>query len=283
VVLGRSWLLGARTVLLLNPIKFTLLPNMKFLQSLKVTCVAMLGAASVLGQGVPTYHVENIADLANIRINPGGAALAVLKGRVLTGDGGGGLWFYQGNSTAATNTSTVVAAQSGTGRWLKADMAMLGPSQSYQALPVTPADEGTYTFNLQRGTALGKTNVFGIGADNTTVYLQSWASYNLHLNSLGNGLRVGPNGTAIQAILSSTNVLDFPSIPANSATNLTVTVTGAGVGDSVSLGTPATLIGGLTVMGYVSAPDTVTVRAANSTTGPIDPASGTYRATVIKF
>jgi hypothetical protein len=48
------------------------------------------------------------------------------------------------------------------------------------------------------------------------------------------------------------------------------------------VGVPATIASGLVVTGYVSAADTVKVRAANVTASPIDPASGSFRVVVVK-
>jgi hypothetical protein len=95
-------------------------------------------------------------------------------------------------------------------------------------------------------------------------------------------LRVG-GGTVVANILSATATLDFPSISGNDTHTLTITVTGAVVGDSVFLGVPAGLDAGLIFCASVTAADTVTVRMHNSSGGSIDPASGTFRATVIRF
>jgi hypothetical protein len=95
-------------------------------------------------------------------------------------------------------------------------------------------------------------------------------------------LRVG-GGTVVANILSATATLDFPSIGSNDTETLTITVTGAVAGDSVFLGCPAGLDAGLIFCASVTAADTVTVRMHNSSGGSIDPASATFRATVIRF
>jgi hypothetical protein len=95
-------------------------------------------------------------------------------------------------------------------------------------------------------------------------------------------LRVG-GGTVVASILSATATLDFPSISSNGTETLTMTVTGAIAGDSVFLGVPATLDAGLIFCASVTAADTVTVRLHNSSGSSVDPASGTFRATVIRF
>ncbi len=84
------------------------------------------------------------------------------------------------------------------------------------------------------------------------------------------------------ATITRDAVLDFPSIAAQTSQQLTATVPGAAVGDVVDLGLPAAPITGLTFDAFVSAADTVTVRATNATASAIDPASATYRLLVNK-
>jgi hypothetical protein len=83
-------------------------------------------------------------------------------------------------------------------------------------------------------------------------------------------------------ILSATATLDFGSTAAQSSTDLTVSVTGAVVGDAVTLGLPASPAANTCFTAWVSSPDTCTVRHNNYSSGAVDPASGTYRITVIK-
>lgn len=92
-------------------------------------------------------------------------------------------------------------------------------------------------------------------------------------------------GTAVTKILSATATLDFGSTVAGASTDLTITVTGAAVGDSVAIGAPnASVPAGGVFFGWVSATNTVTVRYANnSLLTTYDPASGTFRATVTQF
>ncbi len=82
--------------------------------------------------------------------------------------------------------------------------------------------------------------------------------------------------------LSASAALDFAAINAAASADLTITVPGAAVGDSVELGLPAAPAAGLVFNAFVSAADTVTVRATNITAAPVDAASATYRATVHK-
>ncbi len=94
---------------------------------------------------------------------------------------------------------------------------------------------------------------------------------------------IGGIGGTFTAVLKTSATIDFTSLSANTtADSANITVTGAAVGDPVIVGVPATIAAGLVITGYVSATDTVKVRAANVTASPIDPASGTYTVTVIK-
>ena len=91
-------------------------------------------------------------------------------------------------------------------------------------------------------------------------------------------------GTAITKHLSAAASLDFPIIGASSCQSLTITVTGAADGDTVSLGVPTALANASTtfaVTGFVSAANTVTARICQvATQASSDPAAATVRADV---
>lgn len=85
--------------------------------------------------------------------------------------------------------------------------------------------------------------------------------------------------------LTNTATLDFGNTLAGTVSDLTVTVTGAVDGDAVTIGVPN---GSYPAMGtftaWVSATNTVTIRFANnSLTLAQDPASGTFRVSVLKY
>lgn len=91
-------------------------------------------------------------------------------------------------------------------------------------------------------------------------------------------------GTAVKKVLSATAVLDFGNTLAQTDSDLTVTVTGAALGDVVILGVPnGSTQTGSCFSAWVSATDTVTVRFSVYGLTAKDPASGTYRITVIQF
>lgn len=88
-------------------------------------------------------------------------------------------------------------------------------------------------------------------------------------------------GGTLNKILTSSASLDFPSINAASQADLTITVTGAAVNDEVVMGLPAAPTAGIIFNAFVSAANTVTIRATNITAAPVNPAAATYNVAVI--
>jgi len=82
----------------------------------------------------------------------------------------------------------------------------------------------------------------------------------------------------------SNKALDFPSTAISSYSDLTLTVTGASVGDVCSLGVPASgQIANVSYNCWVSASNVVTVRLINNdAVNPADPTSGTFKVFVTK-
>lgn len=80
--------------------------------------------------------------------------------------------------------------------------------------------------------------------------------------------------------LNGSATLDVASLVDGAGATSTVTVTGAALGDFVlvSLGVD---LAGITVTGYVSAADTVSVRVQNESGGTLDLASTTVRVRVL--
>ena len=95
-----------------------------------------------------------------------------------------------------------------------------------------------------------------------------------------NGFIAG-SGATVSKILTNTASLNFPSISAASQADLTITVTGAAVGDEVIMALPAAPAAGLVFNAFVSATNTVTIRASNITGSPVDAAAATYGVIVI--
>jgi hypothetical protein len=133
---------------------------------------------------------------------------------------------------------------------------------------------------------------FGYYVSNTSVW-RAPASGGMHIAqplTLYTDLAITEGGTGASTasaartnlgFITDTATLDFPSISSNNNEELTMTVTGAAIGDIVMLGAPSAIESDLTWCGYVSAADTVTVRLHNSSGGSVNPASATWKATVI--
>lgn len=94
-----------------------------------------------------------------------------------------------------------------------------------------------------------------------------------------NGFKSG-TGLTISTVLGASAALDFASIAAGASADLTITVTGAAVNNVVSLGLPAAPAAGLVFFAFVSATNTVTIRAMNITAAPVDAVSATYSVVV---
>lgn len=83
-----------------------------------------------------------------------------------------------------------------------------------------------------------------------------------------------------ELFISASASLSFGSIASNGVGTLTLSVTGAVTGKPVILGAPSAIEAGLTWSGYVSAPDTVTVRVHNGSGGSVAPATATWTVMV---
>lgn len=93
---------------------------------------------------------------------------------------------------------------------------------------------------------------------------------------------VGDDAVIVQH-LTGTKTYDPASISDGAQTNTTLTVTGASVGDVVSIGFSTAITAGAIMVGAVTSANTVTVTLVNHTGGVLDLASGTLRASVTKY
>lgn len=121
-------------------------------------------------------------------------------------------------------------------------------------------------------------NNAGAGSTSNSLSLGLYGSNSLYVYSTG--VKVASAGTLIDLIVAATATLDFGSISAGASADLTITVTGAAVGDKVAPGLPSSPAAGIVFNYFVSAADTVTVRATNVTGSPVDPASASYSVEV---
>lgn len=80
--------------------------------------------------------------------------------------------------------------------------------------------------------------------------------------------------------LAGSATLDFGPIAAGTQADLTLTVTGAQTGDTVALGLPPAPTAGIVWNAFVSATNTVTLRASNISGSPVDPVAALYKVKV---
>jgi hypothetical protein len=136
-------------------------------------------------------------------------------------------------------------------------------------ISITGSNGGTAYGNP---TISGNTNAtvtpFAIQASSGGVWIQSAApTYDAGFYKIG----------------SFTGTLDFSSISANSYADLTITATGAALGDFCVFTRSGTWPAqGISYQAFVSAADTVSVRAYNITTGAIDPVAFTALVLVMR-
>lgn len=83
-------------------------------------------------------------------------------------------------------------------------------------------------------------------------------------------------------LTATKSAFDFGSISAHTTSTTTVSLTGAATTDFVLLRLSNAPDDGIIYDAYVSAADTVTIRAVNTTAGAIDPASRDYVVLVIR-
>jgi hypothetical protein len=106
--------------------------------------------------------------------------------------------------------------------------------------------------------------------------------FNTDLGSLEN--YDGITWHEIPKIIKASATLNFPSTGAHSSSDLTITATGAAVGDAVTVAPGvATIAANSCYTAWVSAANTVTVRYNHYGSGSSDPASATFNVIVTKY
>ncbi|NND63092.1 MAG: hypothetical protein HKN48_07835 [Flavobacteriaceae bacterium] len=100
----------------------------------------------------------------------------------------------------------------------------------------------------------------------------------------GNDLYFTPGSSRMLLLKGLTNstTLNFPNIGSRNSAELTVTVNGASLGSSCSCAPTSSIESNLQWSCYVSAANTVRVRVSNVSNGSINPASRTWKVTVIE-
>ncbi|HVX66022.1 MAG TPA: hypothetical protein VHA11_05455 [Bryobacteraceae bacterium] len=91
------------------------------------------------------------------------------------------------------------------------------------------------------------------------------------------------DAATVPMYLAGAAAIDFPSVgQAACSSDQTFTLLGAAVGDPVIAGWPASLPAGLTGLIRVSATNTIALRLCNLSGAAVDPASATFRATIVR-
>jgi hypothetical protein len=101
------------------------------------------------------------------------------------------------------------------------------------------------------------------------------------LTTATGGVKVGATGATVTGILSASATLTYTAITNATQQDQTITVTGAAVGNPVILGLPAAPTGDIVFNAFVSATNTVTVRATNTSAAPITPGALVIRVAVV--
>lgn len=155
-----------------------------------------------------------------------------------------------GNTTAGTKTGVNVATSS----------AQLHIGQGRNTA-------GSAPIKLTAGTNLTTPETGAVEFDGTNYYATS-----------------GTTRYTLAKTLTSTRSLNFPNTATNRSSDLTITLTGAQLGDVVLLGVPSTAVSANSCYtAWVSAANTVTVRFNNYSSGNLNPGSGTFRVTVVRY
>lgn len=114
------------------------------------------------------------------------------------------------------------------------------------------------------------------------VLYQTDSTENMYINKSTGWKRILTDDD-VPLIISGSFILDFANTSAGTATDLTITITGAQEGDVVSLGIPnGSVISNTCFTAWVSATDTITIRFNNYSSSSANPASGTFKVKILK-
>ena len=216
---------------------------------------------SVYAGGAQTASFLSNSNLLVGTATDSGNRLNVL-GTVLAGSPGTGAYYQLLNSTSGDACYWQIISSGGGGMF-----------ELYTA--------GTQRIKGSVGVQLSTTSGSVQVNNGTTDTLRDLSARSLYATNLYTTNLIVGGGATVTKILTGTATLDF-DLTAVVVQDATLTVTGAALGDVVVLGAPA---GSFTTtvqyMAWVGSADTVSVRARTAAVGE-NPASGTFRATIIK-
>ena len=130
----------------------------------------------------------------------------------------------------------------------------------------------------------GEARITDLTTDTPTRIVGADADGDLGAATIGAGLEI-VSGELKQKILTASDSLDFGSLGAWSSELKTITLTNAALSDPVTLGIPNSSSASVNVVftAYVSAADTVTVKATNAGSTTVDPGKGLFKIIVHKY
>jgi hypothetical protein len=130
----------------------------------------------------------------------------------------------------------------------------------------------------------GEVRITDLTTDTATRIVGADADGDLDIVEIGTGLEMVA-GELKQKILVASDSLDFPSVDIRSTEALSITVAGAALSDPVTLGIPNSSTTNVNVIftAYVSAADTVVIRATNIGFAAADPAIGLFKVIIHKY
>jgi len=251
------------------------------------------GTAQLRIQGLPTITTNAwTAAGAVITITTPNANIAVGQGIALMGTISANISY---RTIIAVSSTTVFTVSSAPG-------VASGTSLRTQELNILEVGNGGDSYNQHM--IVDKSGLVGLGitptarltlAAGTTlvapVQLTSGTNLTTPINGAvefdGTNYFVTSSSTRhiLSKTLTGTGILDYGSIASLATETLTITVNGAVIGDVVMVGLDngSKSTGLIFGQPWVSGTNTVSLEAYNSTGSAIDPASGTFRASVIKY
>jgi len=231
-----------------------------------------------LGQVTPSAKIDAVESLAAATGNEIAYELNYTTNKASSGNDTG--LFIGMTNTASPGTSLPLDIQVDAGTVFSVNEA--GNTTVAGTLGVTSTSTLAATDIVGTTTIQGAVTVNESGAD-VDFRVEGDTNANMLVVDAGDDTVSIGGGTGVKEILTATAALDFPSITTLIDADLTIAVTGAAVGDACHLGLPAAPEGNIAFNCFVSATDTVTVRAHNYTAGSLDPASATYRVVTFGY
>lgn len=176
---------------------------------------------------------------------------------------------YDSYTVTATGTNTYAITLSG--------ISAYATNQKF-SVKFTNANTGASTINLN---SLGAKSIVKNGS---TALVSGDIAAGQIVDLVYDGTNFQMTGSSSQArMLSGVASIDFGSMGTLTQVTSTISVTGAAVNDLVLVGYGSSTVSNDIILdGYVSAADTVTVRAHNVSSGTIDPPSRSVRVMVFK-